>query len=193
MKKETLTVEAIKSDLIKIANYQVNSKAEWRFSYIVPLSALAILLGVFTKNIFLVIAVSCVAAYHIIRFIMEYKAYKSKKSAILSVIERGEISVSTETFSHIANDVIYEPHKVGRIAKTTKTVTLYHFNGGPSWRAPLFSKHYEWSKEYYISSKGLENISIKGDEFYFVSLQAHPDISYIYPCKNFELDKSLNK
>ena len=193
MKKETLTMEAIKSDLIKIANYQVSNKADWRFSYIVPFTALAIFLGVFTKNVFIGMAIFCVAAYHIVRFIIEYKAYKAKKAAILSIIERGEISISTETFSHIATDVIYEPHNVGRRTKSTKTITLYHFNGGSSWRAPLFAKHYEWSKEYYISPKGLENISIKGDEFYLVSLQLHNDIAYIYPCKNFELDKSLNK
>ena len=193
MKKETLTIEAIKSDLIKIVNYQVSNNADWQFTYIVPYTALAILLGVFTKNIFVGIAVFCVAAYHIVRFIMEYKEYRTKKSAILSIIERGEISISKETFSHIANDVIYEPHIVRRKAKSTKTITLYHFNGGSSWRVPLLAKHYEWSKEYYISPKGLENISIKGDEFYFVSLQSHHDISYIYPCKNFELDKSLNK
>ena len=193
MKKETLTLEAIKSDLIKIVNYQVSNKAVWRFSYSVPFTALAIFLGVFTKNIFIGMAVFCVAAYHIVRFIMEYKAYKIQKAAILSVIERGEISITTETFSHIANDVIYEPHRVGRRAKSTKTITLYHFNGGSSWRAPLFAKHYEWSKEYYISSNVLENISIKGDEFYFVSLQSHHDIAYIYPCKNFEIDENLKK
>ena len=109
------------------------------------------------------------------------------------MIERGDISISTEIFSHIANDVIYEPHRAGTRTRTAKTITLYHFNGGSSWRAPFFERYYEWSKEYYISPKGLKNISIKGDEFYLVSLQAHRDIAYIYPCKNFELDKSLNE
>jgi hypothetical protein len=193
MKKETLTMEAIKSDLIKIVNYQVSNKADWRFSYIVPFTALAIFLGVFTKSVFIGMAVFCVAAYHIARFIIEYKAYKAKKAVILSVIERGEISITTETLSHIANDVIYEPHSARRRAKLTKIITLYHFDGGSSWRIPTLYKHYEWSKEYYISSKGLENISIKGDEFYFVSLQSHHDIAYIYPCKNFELDEDLKK
>ena len=122
---------------------------------------------------------------------MEYKEYKTKKAAILSLIERGKISISTETFSHIANDLVYEPHRVFRRAWATKMITLYYFNGGSSWRVPLFAKHYEWSKEYFISSQGLKNISIKGDEFYFVSLQAYNDIAYIYPCKNFELDESL--
>ena len=193
MTKEKLTMAAIKSDLIRIVNYQVSNKADWRFSYVVPITLLAIMLGVFTKNGLIGIAVFCVAAYHIVRFIMEYKDYKTKKVAILSLIERGEISISTETFSHIANDAIYEPHSVGGRSRATKMITLYHFNGGSSWRAPLLAKHYEWSKEYSISFKGLENISIKGDEFYFVSLQAHHDIAYIYPCKNFELDKSLEK
>ena len=193
MKKETLTLESIKSDLIKIANYQMDNKSDWRFTYIIPITALAILLGVFTKSVFIGIAVFCVAAYHIVRFIIEYKEYRAKKSAILSVIERGEISISKETFSHVAREVVYEPHRVGKRSWATKTITLYHFDGGSSWRRPLFSKHYEWSKEYYISSNGLENISIKGDEFYFVSLQSHHDVSYIYPCKNFELDKSLEK
>ena len=193
MTTEKLTMEAIKSDLIKIADVQVNNKADWRGHFIVPFNLLAILVGVFTKNVWIGIAVFGVAAYHIVRFVMEHKEYKTQKATILSLVERGEISISTEILSHIANDVIYEPHIVGRKTKSTKTITLYHFDGGSSWRVPLFTKHYEWSKEYYISSKGLENISIKGDEFYFVSLQAHHDISYIYPCKNFELDKSLNK
>ena len=193
MKKEILTLDAIKSDLIKIANHQMDNKTDWLFTYVVPITALAIFLGVFTKNIFIGIAVFCIAAYHIVRFIMEYKEYRTKKSAILSIIERGEISISKEIFSHVANEVIYEPHRVGRRTNSTKTITLYHFDGGSSLRMPLFSKHYEWSKEYYISSKGLENISIKGDEFYFVSLQSYHDIAYIYPCKNFELDKNLEK
>jgi len=189
MKKEKLTLEAIKSDLIKIANYQVGNKTEWRFSYIAPLTALAIFLGILTKNVLIGIAIFCVAAYHIVRYVLEYKEYKAKKAAILSLISRGEISVSTETFSHIANEVVYEPRK----KHNTKTITLYHFDGGSSWRAPFFRKHYEWSKEHFISSKGLENISLRGDEFYFVSLQAHRDIAYIYPCKHFELDKALEK
>ena len=193
MKKEKLTIEGIKSDLIKITNYQVRNKADWRLSYIVPFASLAILLGVLMKNIFVGMAIFCVAAYHIFWFIMEYKEYKAKKSAILSIIECGEISVSTEILSHIANDVVYEPHTVGKRRNSTKTITLYHFNGGASWRVPLFDKHYEWSKEYYISTKGLENISISGDEFYFVSLKGYYDIAYIYPCKSFELDIALKK
>ena len=142
MKKEKLTLEAIKSDLIKIANYQVGNKTEWRFSYIAPLTALAIFLGILTKNVLIGIAIFCVAAYHIVRYVLEYKEYKAKKAAILSLISRGEISVSTETFSHIANEVVYEPRK----KHNTKTITLYHFDGGSSWR---FSGHLAGVALYY--------------------------------------------
>ena len=193
MTKETLTMATIKSDLLKIISFQVSNKAEWRFSYIIPFTALAIFLGVFTKNVFIGIAVFCVTAYHILRFIIEYKDCKTKKAELLSELERIDISISTETLSHISNDFIYEPHKVGIRTKTRKKVTLFYFIGSSFWRVPLFKNLYEWSKEYCISSKGLENTSLKGDKFYLVSLQAHHDIAYIYPCKNFELDKSLEK
>ena len=110
----------------------------------------------------------------------------------MSLIEQGEISISNEVFRNIAHETIYEPHRVGRRASVTKMITVYYFNGGSSWRVPDVDKHYAWSHEFYISSKGLANISIVGDEFYFVSLQAHPEIAYIYPCKNFALDAELN-
>ena len=201
MKKERLTLEAIKQDLMKIVNIQLSNKATWRFSYIIPITAVAIGLGVFLENIFIGLLIFSGSVYHIVRFIIEFMECRTKRVAIVSMIERGEISISTERFSHIANKTIYEPHhgkivfpsvhNFHRWAHVTRTITLYHFDGGTSWRLPSVHTHYSWSKEFYISSKGLENLSIMGDEFYFISLQAHYDIAYIYPCKTFELDTSL--
>ena len=193
MKKEKITLEAIKQDLLKIVNFQLSNKAQWRFSDIVPITILAVMVGVYLKNVFVGLLVFSAAAYHIVRYVIEYKGYKTNKNAIISLIERGQISISTEIFSHIANETVYEPHRVGRRTKTTKTITVYYFDGGASWRVPTFEKHYSWSKDFYISSKGLETISIAGDEFFFVRLQKHSDIAYIYPCKNFELDENLKK
>ena len=193
MKKEKITLEAIKQDLLKIVNFQLSNKADWRFSYIIPITILAVMVGVYFKNIFVGVLVFSIAAYHIVRYTIEYKEYKINENAIISLIERGEISIATEIFSHIANETIYEPHRVGRRTNATKTITVYYFDGGASWRVPTVERHYSCSKDFYISSKGLGNISIKGDEFYFVSLQSHHDIAYIYPCKNFELDENLKK
>ncbi len=55
----------------------------------------------------------------------------------------------------------------------------------------LFRRHYEWSRDFYISSQGLHNMSTVGDEFYCVFVQGFYDVAYIYPCKRFALDKSL--
>ena len=112
------------------------------------------------------------------------------------MLQRGDISISIEELSHITRETIHEPHFVRsgtRIRRaSTREVTMYYFMSGGSWRCPNLSKHYEWSKEYYLSSQGLENISIQGDKFYYVALQGHHDISYVYPCKLFRLDERLN-
>jgi len=191
MRKEKITLEAIKQDLMKMVNFQLSNKNDWRFSYIVPITLLAVMAGVLLKNVIVGLLIFAVAAYHIVRYVIEYREHKKSKLAIISLVERGEISISNEVFSHIANETIYEPHRVGRRAHATKVITVYYFNSGSSWRVPNVDKHYAWSKEFYISSKGLENISISGDEFYIVSLQSHHEIAYIYPCKNFELDANL--
>ena len=191
MKKEKLTLEAIKQDLMKVVSFQLSNKTAWRFSYIVPITLLAGMVGALLKNVIVGLLIFSIAAYHIVRYVIEYRAYSQRKNAVISMIEREEISISNEIFSHIATETIYEPHGVGRRALATKTITVYYFNGGYSWRVPNVDKHYAWSKDFYISSKGLENISIPGDEFYFVSLQSLHEIAYIYPCKNFELDASL--
>ena len=191
MKKEKLTLEAIKQDLMKVVSFQLSNKIVWRFSYIVPITLLAVMIGILLKNVLIGLLIFSIAAYHIVRYVIEYRAYSQKKNAVISMIEREEISISNEIFSHIATKIIYEPHGGGRRAFATKTITVYYFNGGSSWRLPSVDKHYDWSKDFYISSNGLENISISGDEFYFVSLQANHEVAYIYPCKNFELDESL--
>lgn len=193
MPKEVLTIDAIKSDLIKIAEQNIIRDSDRRFVFIIPCFLISVILGVIVKSIFISLPFLLVAIYHAARFITEYRAYRSKRSAVLSTIRRGDVSISIETLSHIADEVMYEPHRIADHTKASKTITVYYFEGSSSWRVPWVIKHYDWSKEYYISSKGLENISVKGDEFYFVSLTEHPDISYIYPRKTFMLDKNLEK
>ena len=198
MHREKLTIKAIQCDLVKMANDRSHRRSDSRFSYIILFTMLAILLGLLTKDFFIGMPVFCIAVYYIVRFTLEQREHRTEKAAILSTIERGEISISRETFSHISNDMIFDPNGTRRASGSVKEITCYHFSGGLSWKEPYFvthgiRSHYEWSKDYRLSAKGLQNISVKGNEFYFVSLQEHPDIAYIYPCKNFELDKSLEK
>ena len=191
MHKEKLTLFNIKHDLHNVASFKISNASDWRFSYIVPITLLAIMIGVLTKSILIGLLIFSVAAYHIVLYIPSCKEYFRQKKAIKEALDRGDISISVEKLSHIGTESIYEPHMGGRRVHEFKTVTFYYFVSGTRWRLPEVYKHYGWSKEYYLSNKGLENISVEGNEFYYISLQGEYDIAYIYPCKIFQLDAGL--
>ena len=189
MEREKLLSFNIAQDLNIIAKEQISNKSNWRGTYVFGFGIAAVWVGVYYKNWLLVAVLLCVAAYHAVRFAKEYREYATRRNAIMSAISRADISVSLVRFSHISEEIIYEPHRhgVSRKGRThlTKTVKYFCFDSGLRWRVPPVSTHYAWSKDYYISTQGLDNISVPGNEFYFISLQGYPDISYIYPCKQF--------
>ena len=193
MKKETLLLSNITTDLKTVVNFQIVNIGNWRVSYIIPITLLSISMGVLLKSIWIAILIFSVAAYHIVRFIIEYRNYSVLKKAVINTIDRSDICIATEKLSHIATETIYEPHIVGKKGLATKTAKYYYFESGNRWRVPTVDKHYKWSNNYCIGPQGLKNISIQGDEFYFISLQRHHDIAYIYPCKNFELEAAWEK
>lgn len=191
MTKEKITLQAVKQDLTAFAIFLQSNKAEWRFAYIIPITLIAVIMGIVLGNVWIGALIFLPSVYHIVRYVIDYRDYKAKKSALLSVIDRGDVSVSIEKLSHIAKETIYEPHRHSKGSHSMREITVYYFEGGASWRAPNFYKYYAWSKDFYISPTGLENISLCGDEFFYVSLQGYHDIAYIYPCKSFELEGGL--
>lgn len=191
MHKERLTIDGIRQDLMRVADLTRNNNADWHASIIGIIVAIAIIVGVLTRNLYIGLVVALPAVYQYVRCIADEKRYKSEKRALKKLIESGEVSVSRETLSHISTETIYEPYAGRRNVHLTKKATFYYFRGGSSWRVPKFGKHYPWSADRYISTQGLENTSIPGEDFYFVTLQGHGEISYIYPCDMFELDESL--
>ena len=191
MKKETITLSNIQDDLALVARLQISNEGDGRLVFIIPLTLVAILGGIFLKSIWLPLPLLAVAAYHAARFVSEYRDYKANMQRITDGIQRGDVSISTERFSHAATETIIEPHQTLTKTKITSVATFFYFEAGRRWRVPKVDRHYKWSKEYYISTKGLENISLQGDEFFYVSLQGDLDIAYIYPCKNFVLDATI--
>ena len=191
MKKEAITLYYVKNDLEKIAYSTISNAGDWRFSYIIPFTLLAILIGVFLGSIVVGVLIFSVAAYHIVQYCIAVREYKAQKKALQSTLDRGDVSVSVKTLSHIKAETIYEPHAVGKHRNSTKTAIFFHFYSGGSWRVPDVFEHYVWSKDYCLSSKGLDNISLQGDEFFYISLQGYYNVAYIYPCKLFELDETL--
>ena len=203
MKKEKITLAAIKQDLLKNIRSMLLVRIEARLLFIIPFTLISLLLYPITYNVYVCLAVFTLALYHIVRFMIEYVELKKKKNAVIRVMLRGGLSVTTETLSHIAKDDVYEPnrrffHKVGDWrysgTRSSREITVFHFRGGSSWRVPSkLYEHYSWSNELYTTSQGLENISLMGDEFFFIKLKSDPSVAYIYPCKNFDLDEYLEK
>ncbi|MBQ9806798.1 MAG: hypothetical protein IJW49_09900 [Clostridia bacterium] len=207
MAKETLTHEGIKHDLKKIAEKQISNKADARMVVAIPITIIVIFAVFLTGFNWIVLLISAlaflIALYHYYRFFEDLKTYRYQKKRIMEAIDRSDYSISVQKLSHIATETVYEPfvHQIrmfgGVHAHSTKEIQMFHFVGGDSWRLPgntnsySFYKHYTWSREFYLSSEGLLNMSVAGNEFYFVTLQGEHEISYIYPCKIFTLDKSL--
>lgn len=185
MEKEALLLDNIMKDLRTVADFQLSRACDWRLSFIIPAVLLSVIVGILLKSLWVSLLILSFAAYHTVRFAMEYRAWREKKRAVESVIARKDVSISTEKLSHISTETVYEPHTSVARTHTTVTVRVFHFVGGRSWRVPEVNRHYGWSKEYSLSSKGLENISVSGDEFLFVSLQGYGDVAYVYPCKLF--------
>lgn len=189
MTKEKIKLANIKKDLSKVSTEKRSIKKNWYASYIAPITIMAIGVGFLLQNVWIGLAIFSLSSYHIYRYIVGTRDYIREKKTLCEAIDRGDISISVETLSHIADEVIYEPHTTTRSQRNHKVIKVFYFNSR-SWRVPR-TVHYEWSKEFPMSTRGLENTSVNGNEFFFVSLQGYQDLSYIYPCKFFELDESL--
>ncbi len=196
MQKETLKLSNIKKDLELVAFCNIYNKEDWKLYPAMSIVAFAVLIGYFLKTFWTVVAIPFAIPY-LISYIKDRIKYSSQKKELSDTLDRGDVSITLLKLSHIAKETIYEPHThrrtMGRHSHrhSTKTVTFFHFISGSSWRVPNVLKHYEWSNKYYLSKEGLENISLAGNEFYYITLQGHSEVSYIYPCKYFELDGEL--
>lgn len=192
MTKEKISFKNVQQDFLRIVKWQLENKIEWRMCFIVPITLIAVILGFVSHRLWVGMVVFFFAGYHIFRLIKDVNEYFVKKRLVKNHLNCNDISISIEKFSHTAKETIYEPHIGFRGVHKTKTVKMYYFRA-LSWRDPIFDDHYRWSKDFSISSIGLDNISIDGDEYFYISLQNHKNIAYIYPCKYFVLDNSLIK
>jgi hypothetical protein len=191
MKKEALKLANIKSDLDRMADFYMSNRMDVKLGYAIPIVFLAVIIGILTKRVWIGLIISLFSVFDILRFIQDVQAYRNTKQLIKATVERGDISISVETLDHIAEETIYEPYTTGvrgeAHRRNWKTVRMFYFEGGGSWRVPDVNRHYAWSEDYYMSPAGLCNSSTEGEKFFFVCLQGYYDIAYIYPCDRFEL------
>ena len=112
----------------------------------------------------------------------------------------GNFAVYSDTLTHIATEIVFEPNVsiynflLGylRRSRFTKDVTVLYFKGG-SWRLyeenhfPNKKKYYNWSKELSMTTDGLLNTSVMGNEFHVVTFEG--EIVYAYNDKFFEYEE----
>lgn len=189
IRKETLTRDLIRNDLIKYEKYRLSCKqsTSWDFGIFFILLALAI--GLFTGVFFgrtvgfILGGVALIpSVYHFIKIITLYKDSLHRRHMMIN----GEFAISTSAFTRIGEDRVYEPH-LGRRRFHYYRIVPFFFFEDVQWRVVQTVKHYEWSALYNMSYQGLQNTSIPGDEFYVVYLDRYGDVCYIYNKKLFEL------
>lgn len=195
MQKETLTLDGIVHDLSRLVKWQPTDMLAYRFASALIGTVVTVVAAVYIKYWWVAALVALFPLYHILRGVPEWHVARAKKRAVRAIRDRGDISIAMVKLNTITEEYIYEPHGGSGINGPTmrykRLVTQYYFSSGARFRVPPFKRHYEWSPEFYITSKGLHNMSAVGDEFYYVFVQGFYDVAYIYPCKRFTLDKSL--
>ena len=184
MTKEIVRNENIREDLLKVIEERDDIQWEWRLCYIVPFATAALCVGFLFSSVWLGLAASVPTVYHIVRLVWELRRSYARKKEIRIRIERGDLTVSEEILSHIAEETVYEPHRGHRRSHMANLAYVFYFQSGASWRHYPVKKHYAWSKVYDLTPQGLENTSVAGDTFYYIRLQSDGDIGYIYN-KNF--------
>ena len=191
MTKEKLTLENISNDLMIVVRYNLlPQRNEWSRAYRIPGLLACVIIGCVIKAYLIAFLAFILVVFDIANFVMSCKK-KPKKNFISGELGRDDISISVEKYSHTSTESVCESSVSRRRHARMKNIKYFHFKSGNSWRVPTISNHYNWSKNYSFSSKGLDNISIIDDEFFYICLQGYHDVAYIYPCKYFELDSSL--
>lgn len=193
IRKERLDLDGVESDMRSVIKNRVRSFWLWRLKFILPSAILLSLVIPFTEEFgtsvghTVVIAVLLLTlAYSIIMLAIQLLSTVKAKRKISRGLTRDDLSVTVEKLSHITTEEVYEPYISGHTG-FFKTVIMYYFSSGLGWREPVRRLHYEWSELYQTSSRGLENSSIAGEEFYVITLNADRNVRYIYNTKLFGL------
>ena len=184
VKKERLTQENIIKDLL-YSEAQRRYLAKNRHStYIIPILYVAVIVLLLTKFFWIGIIIALGTIYPTVRCVMIYRDSANRKRSILN----GEFTVITDKLVNIGYETVYEPDFTGDfpfMMTFTRDYEFFYFDA-QKWQVVGNSRHYDWSKEHYMSTQGLRNTSILGDEFYLVINNYDHEIGYIYNTKFFE-------
>ena len=189
VQKEVLTKDDIISDLLLWEAYVHSNKTEIHYAYIILPILFGSLFAALTGIIYLALIFLVLPIYHLYLLIKKIRNTRMRRARILN----SDISIKTDVLERITTEQIYEPrYSFGRTRHNMRTVTYFYFSMR-KWRVPNVMTHYDWSPNFYLSTEGLINTSVEGNEFYLVSIKDEYEVGYAYNKKFFELSKDLKQ
>lgn len=180
--KETLTDENIKKDMMKNAyNEEHNILLDKKIFSAFVFPILLIISIFILQNLILSIALAVATIFNVIIIIPVLRHSREDKRKIDNL----DFIMVRDKLSHISKETVYEYSRYGRNDRDLREVTVFNFESR-TWRVVPTKTHYEWSKTYYMSTTGLCNTSLMGDEFYIVINKTSHKIAYVYNTRLFE-------
>ena len=209
MVKEKLTLDNLTKDLLARAELEFEKEEDKNGVYIGVIWGVGLGFALLLGRLWIFAIAFLLSAYPLVKSILLQVKYMKKKKERRISIARKEISVSVEKLSRVDEEYAVQPHTRHHHRSSNlgigllKSVFVFRFDSGASWRGydpsdAVYSRRikryklYKWSAEYCLSNKGLEQISLPGDEFFCVSLLGKAEIECIYPCKLFELSDEFS-
>ena len=183
MKKEELKFENIKKDLERFSAVEM-SRVNYLWVTGVFIAPVFAIVGLFINKLIAAIF-AVIWIYSLINYVPQISKHLKEKKNTSGAFSRDDFSVSVEKLSHISEEIVSERSPRGDLRH--RTVRYYHFYSGISWAEPNVADHYKWSREFNLSSKGLSQTSVEGNEFYYITLKGASDAAYIYNTKFFIL------
>lgn len=177
MKKEKLTIDNIKKDLIVELKECCKELVGMAVAFIIVLLLVLICSNSLNtlKAIFLWLLCCCGEAALLVLIVKQIKKatvlYKNLKNNNAIVIDK----------------LIYSETKLKRHGRIT--VTYYYLCFSQYGKFQMPDENYKWSSTFSMSAEGVYNYSNNGDEFYLVLSKPHTGkILFAYNTKMFELE-----
>ena len=122
MTKEVLTKENIQKDVLAYVKRITGNKDSYHLGCIVLSTALVLLLAMLgpwkVAWLFALLPV-----FYLLRYIPIWRASRAERSAA----SQGDFTVTKAKLSHIAEEIIHEPHFAGKHVHTTRVVRFLYF------------------------------------------------------------------
>ena len=192
IKKELLTEENIKKDLLVTSYDEVEKTSEPLYYLMYVLFGVGIILSFLLHPLYLIMIPAAYIIIPPIVFIKDRIKYKARQKELIE----GGFTVREDTLSHINVETVRLSHSGRMFSRKPFGLSesyVFYFNSGEWIPRECSGKFYKWSNNYYMSLGGIYNTSLEGDEFYIVERGLDGKIGCIYNKKFFEYKKQISE